>query len=187
MYFILNDTSIYALYNWLLANLRTNIYIQELKRLKKNQTEISQLLNLWNKKFLINKSIRLEPDNLKNLYIDLVWLDKKMKSWKLIWTEENDFKLEFLQIILDKNADIFLFKKLEFYVLSRVYSGSRIPRLRYAISQNELILNYLKNKDQIKYLEHINYVEKEIFNKKISIEWERKREFINKMGWWFIQ
>jgi len=100
MYFILNDTSIYALYNWLLANLRTNIYIQELKRQKKNQTEISQILNLWNKKFLINKSIRLEPDNLKNLYIDLVWLDKKMKSWKLIWTEENDFKLEFENVLL---------------------------------------------------------------------------------------
>lgn len=115
--------------------------------------------------------------------VDTDSIQEILKVYNIVVSKFNDFKLEFLQIILDKNADIFLFKKLEFYVLSRVYSGSRIPRLRYAISQNELILNYLKNKDQIKYLEHINYVEKEIFNKKISIEWERKREFINKMGW----
>lgn len=98
--FILNDTNIYSLYNWVIANLRTNIFILELKKNKNTQTEIWDILKLWNKKFLINKNFQLNYNELKNLYIQLVWLDKKMKSWKLIGTEESDFKLEFENILL---------------------------------------------------------------------------------------
>lgn len=101
--FILNDTNIYSLYNGVIANLRTNVFILELKKNKNTQTEISDILKLWNKKFLINKNFSLSYSELKNLYIQLVWLDKKMKSWKLIWTEESDFKLE-LENILLKNS-----------------------------------------------------------------------------------
>ncbi len=100
MNFILQDTNIYSLYNWLIANLRTNIYILKLKSLKLNQNDIGNLLNLWNKKFLINKNINISPKIFKNMYIDLVWLDKKMKSGKLIWTEEKDFKSELESILL---------------------------------------------------------------------------------------
>ncbi len=100
MNFILQDTNIYSLYNWLIANLRTNIYILKLKSLKLNQTEIWNILHLWNKKFLINKNIHISPKVFKNMYIDLVWLDKKMKSWKLIWTEEKDFKSELESVLL---------------------------------------------------------------------------------------
>lgn len=98
--FILNDTNIYSLYNGVIANLRTNVFILELKKNKNTQTEISDILKLWNKKFLINKNFSLSYSELKNLYIQLVWLDKKMKSWKLIWTEESDFKLELENILL---------------------------------------------------------------------------------------
>lgn len=100
MNFILQDTNIYSLYNWLIANLRTNIYILKLKSLKLNQNDIGNLLNLWNKKFLINKNLNISPKIFKNMYIDLVWLDKKMKSGKLIWTEEKDFKSELESILL---------------------------------------------------------------------------------------
>lgn len=98
--FILNDTNIYSLYNGVIANLRTNIFILELKKNKNTQTEITDILKLWNKKFLINKNFSLSYSELKNLYIQLIWLDKKMKSWKLIGTEESDFKLEFENILL---------------------------------------------------------------------------------------
>lgn len=98
--FILNDTNIYSLYNGVIANLRTNIFILELKKNKNTQTEITDILKLWNKKFLINKNFSLSYSELKNLYIQLVSLDKKMKSWKLIGTEESDFKLEFENILL---------------------------------------------------------------------------------------
>jgi len=37
---ILNDTNIYAFYNNLLANLRTNMYIYKFKKLDKSTTEI---------------------------------------------------------------------------------------------------------------------------------------------------
>lgn len=57
---ILNDTNIYAFYNNLLANLRTNVFIWKLKLQKKSQSEIAQILDLWNKTFLINKSYRLD-------------------------------------------------------------------------------------------------------------------------------
>lgn len=97
---ILNDTNIYAFYNNLLANLRTNIFIWKLKQQKKSQWEIAQILDLWNKTFLINKSYRLEFKALEQFYLNLIWLDIKMKSWKLIWTEDKDFQLEFENILL---------------------------------------------------------------------------------------
>ncbi len=91
---ILNDTNIYAFYNNLIANLRTNTYIFHLKKLWKNAPEISQILDLWNKAFLVSKNYKITHKQLKNLYINLVNLDKKMKLWKLIWTEDSDLKLE---------------------------------------------------------------------------------------------
>lgn len=97
---ILNDTNIYAFYNNLLANLRTNVFIWKLKSQKKSQSEIAQILDLWNKLFLINKSYRLDFKSLESFYINLIWLDIKMKSWKLMWTEDKDFQLEFENILL---------------------------------------------------------------------------------------
>ena len=97
---ILNDTSVYAFYNNLLANLRTNIFIWELKSQKKSPNEITQILDLWNKKFLINKSYRINFSILKQFYLNLISLDKKMKSWKMIWTEEKDFQLEFENVLV---------------------------------------------------------------------------------------
>ena len=100
---ILNDTSIYAFYNNLLANLRTNVFIWKLKSQKKSQSQIAQILDLWSKSFLINKSYRLDFKTLESFYIKLISLDKKMKSWKLMWTEEKDFELEFENILLKIN------------------------------------------------------------------------------------
>ena len=97
---LLNNTNIYAFYNNLIANLRTNIYILKLKKLNIPNNEISYNLNLWNRSFLVNKNYKISYEKLKNLYINLIDLDKKMKSWKLIWTEEKDFKLEIEKIIL---------------------------------------------------------------------------------------
>lgn len=97
---ILNDTNIYAFYNNLLANLRTNVFIWKLKSQKKSQSEIAQILDLWNKTFLINKSYKLSFKSLESFYINLIWLDIKMKSWKLMWTEDKDFQLEFENILL---------------------------------------------------------------------------------------
>ncbi len=91
---ILDDTNIYAFYNNLLANLRTNVYISKLKDIKLPQWEISSTLQLWNRAFLVNKNYKISYKKLEFLYINLVWLDKKMKSWKLLWTQEKDLQYE---------------------------------------------------------------------------------------------
>lgn len=97
---ILNDTNIYAFYNNLLANLRTSIYIIKLKQEKVNSSNISPILSLWSRAFLINKNYKISYNRFKLLYIDLINLDKKMKSWKLIWTEEKDFRFELEKCLL---------------------------------------------------------------------------------------
>ncbi len=98
---ILADTNIYAFYNNLLANLRTSVYISKLKSLKTPSPEITHALSLWNRGFLVNKNYKISHKKLENLYISLVNLDKKMKSWKLMWTEEKDFIFEVEKCILE--------------------------------------------------------------------------------------
>lgn len=97
---ILNDTNIYAFYNNLISNLRTNVYISKLKNIWINSAKIWEVLNLWNRSFLVNKSYKVSNESLSNLYINLVNIDKKMKSWKLTWTEDSDFKYELEKVLL---------------------------------------------------------------------------------------
>ena len=98
---ILSDTNVYAFYNNLLANLRTSVYISKLKFLKVPNPEIGNTLKLWNRAFLVNKNYKIQHKKLEKLYISLVNLDKKMKGWKLMWTEEKDFKFEIEKCILE--------------------------------------------------------------------------------------
>jgi len=95
---ILNDTNIYWLYNNLLANLRTSIYILKLKNIKKSN--ISEILSLWNRWFLVNKNYRITYKEAQKLYINLVNIDKKMKSWKLNWTSPSDMLFELERILI---------------------------------------------------------------------------------------
>ena len=97
---ILEQTNIYAFYNNLLANLRIQVYIWKFKNLEISPNKISELLELWNRSFLVWKNYKINFKPLENLYINLVNLDKKMKTWNMIWTEENDFKFELEKVIL---------------------------------------------------------------------------------------
>lgn len=91
---ILNETNIFAFYNNLLSNLRTSLLILKLKQEKKTQSEISKILDLWNRSFLIGKNYKINFNELKNLYINLVNIDKNLKTWKLVSSEEEDIKFE---------------------------------------------------------------------------------------------
>ena len=91
---ILNETNIFAFYNNLLSNLRTSLFILKLKQEKKTQSEISKILDIWNRSFLIGKNYKINFYELKNLYINLVNIDKNMKMWKLVSSEEEDIKFE---------------------------------------------------------------------------------------------
>lgn len=97
---ILENTNIYLFYNSLLSNLRVQVFISKLKDLKLSQKEIWDILKLWNRTFLINKSYRINNSKLENFYINLVDLDKKMKSWNMIWSDDLDIKFELENVIL---------------------------------------------------------------------------------------
>ena len=94
----------------------------------------------------------------------------------------NDKRFDFLTIILNINDSLELFENLDFYLLSFVYSGSRVPRLRHAINEYENVIEFLKSSNSLKYLEHINFLENRIVFKKQDIEGELKREFISEWG-----
>lgn len=97
---ILSQTSVYAFYNNLLANIRVQVFIEKLKLNKKNNTEIKNLLDLWKRAFILNKNYKISYKNLNIFYENIVNLDKKMKSWWLIWSEENILKYELEKEIL---------------------------------------------------------------------------------------
>ncbi|MCH2189004.1 DNA polymerase III subunit delta [Candidatus Gracilibacteria bacterium] len=90
---ILEQTSIYAFYNNLLANLRPIIYIQSLKKTGVSQKQIADTLKLGNRAFLINKSYKLPVGNMKKLYTQLIDIDTQMKTGKLLGSEEKDITL----------------------------------------------------------------------------------------------
>jgi hypothetical protein len=95
---ILAQTSIYAFYNNLIANLRVLVFIQKLKNYKNNN--ISEILDLKNRSFLVNKNYKIDYKKLENFYISLVNLDKKMKSGKMFDNGEDILKYEIEKEIL---------------------------------------------------------------------------------------
>ena len=100
MNIILENTNIYAFYNGFLANLRTQVFISEMKDLKILSNKITSDLKLWNRGFLINKYYKINNKQLRKLYIDLINLDKKMKTGKMMWTRGKDFIFEIENIII---------------------------------------------------------------------------------------
>lgn len=101
MEIILTQTNIYGFYNNLLSNIRTQVYIWKLKSFKLDNNKIKEILNLWNRGFLVTKSYNISYKKLEKLYTDLISIDSKMKSWELIWSEDDDIKLEIEKILID--------------------------------------------------------------------------------------
>lgn len=98
MNIILDQANIYGFYNNLLANLRTQIFISKAKQVWIH--DIWTALKLWNRAFLANRSYKISHDQSQKLYSELIWLDKKMKTWKMIWSDPKDFQLEIEQVFL---------------------------------------------------------------------------------------
>lgn len=103
---ILEQSNIYQLYNALLSNLRTSLYIMLLKSKKINNSQIDNYLDLQKKAFLINKHYKIKYSNLKKMYINLVNIDKKNKSWQILWwwadlwSTDESFKAEIELLIM---------------------------------------------------------------------------------------
>jgi len=97
---LLQQTNIYAFYNNFLSNIRTNLYILKHKNLKINSQNITNKLKIWNRWFLVTKNYKITFNQLKEFYIWLVNLDKKMKTWKLFQADDNGFRLELEKLVL---------------------------------------------------------------------------------------
>jgi hypothetical protein len=84
----------YLLYNSLSSNLRVYFYMFKLKLLWKSNTEIKDILELWNRSFLADKNYKIDKQKFLNIYEKIAWIDAKMKTWKLLWSDWEDFLYE---------------------------------------------------------------------------------------------
>lgn len=101
---ILEQTNVYAFYNNFIANLRVQVFIEKLKSSSESSHDIVNILWLWNRAFLVNKSYKISQKKLEDLYIWLVNLDKKMKTWSMIASEDDVFISEIDNCILKIKA-----------------------------------------------------------------------------------
>lgn len=92
--------SIYMIYNAILSSIRTTFYIELLKNKRVNQSEISTLLDLQKRSFLVNKRYKLGFIRIKWLYSSLIEIDKKMKSWFFLESTDEAFLYEIERVIL---------------------------------------------------------------------------------------
>lgn len=84
----------YLLYNMLVANLRVYFYIFKLKSLQKSSKDIKDILDLWNRGFLVDKSYKITYNEFFKIYEKMISIDSRLKTWKLIWSEEKDMMYE---------------------------------------------------------------------------------------------
>lgn len=92
----------YLLYNMLVANFRVYFYIFKLKQQKINSREIWNILQLWNRSFLVDKTFKVNKNNFYEFYYSLLNIDNLMKTWKLVWNESWDFIYELQKIFITK-------------------------------------------------------------------------------------
>ncbi|MCT4617339.1 MAG: hypothetical protein N4A38_03970 [Candidatus Gracilibacteria bacterium] len=97
---LLNQTNIYGIYNFLLSNIRTFVYIDLMKRRRVISNKISFELNLGKRGFLVNKNYFLKGEKLSRLFSNLAEIDYKMKNSKLLDSDEKAMQYELEKVIL---------------------------------------------------------------------------------------
>lgn len=107
--------------------------------------------------------------------------NKKMIEliFNIITSIYRDKMLDFLKIILDKDCDTELFKRLVFYTSAGITMGSRLPNMQFELSQLEKVRDFLVEQNNINYYEFIEIINRNIMYSKMSIESERKSEFVS--------
>jgi hypothetical protein len=55
---------------------------------------IGDCLQLWSRAFLTWKTYKISLKKLWTLFLNLIEIDKKMKFWKLLWSDSNDLFYE---------------------------------------------------------------------------------------------
>lgn len=86
-----------------------------------------------------------------------------------------DFRRELIAIFLHENNSFEDFQTLDYELTTRSWSGSRVPILD---REKNFLESLLPLFNSIKFLKHKSYVEKQIENKEKSIEYEKKRDYL---------
>ncbi len=97
---LIDSSNLYAVYQSILGNLRVFLYIEFLKSIKKSPKEIGEILKLWNRSFLINKSHKSKFKSISTLYNNLISYDKNMKTWKFVSSDPVDMHRELENVLV---------------------------------------------------------------------------------------
>lgn len=127
------------------------------ENIKKNQLE-------WFKE----KILEIKEDKDKIYYLFYVIGDK-----------ENCLKKELILFLLDNTSNIEIFKQISFFSHSESWSGSRIPNIERKIEFIQSILSEIKAKNDLIYMEHIEYLNERIKLYKKEIKRTQIEEYID--------
>lgn len=86
-----------------------------------------------------------------------------------------EFRRELLGLFLSENDKFEDFQTLDYELTTRSWSGSRVPILE---REKNFLESLLPLFNSIQFLEHKSYVEKQIEDKLKSIEYEKKRDYL---------
>lgn len=84
----------YFLYNSLASNLRIYFYIFKMKQLSYSNTQIKEIFDFWNRAFLVDKNYKIDKNKFFQIYEKIANIDSKMKTWKLLGSENSDMMYE---------------------------------------------------------------------------------------------
>lgn len=97
---ILEQTNIYAFYSAFVSNLTNTYFIELYKSLWISKSQIVFELDLWKKWFLVDKKYNLTFNGLECFYLEIMDIDRKMKSWELLESWDSYIMYEIEKSIL---------------------------------------------------------------------------------------
>lgn len=84
----------YLLYNSLLGNFRLYFYVFLLQKQGVSSVKIKSDLDLWKRAFLVERNYKIKKEDFLRVYEKMCSLEEKMKNWKLIGNQSEDFFYE---------------------------------------------------------------------------------------------
>lgn len=112
--------------------------------------------------------------------------DKRLITliFNIVLSIYKDYKLKFIDIILDKPNHFDLFTSLPLHVQSGIVMsggvGSGIARSKNNIKEIESYKEHLEEKGGVEYLEHIEYLDGEILHQNLLIDRDIKNDFLDR-------
>ena len=118
------------------------------------------------------------------------WLKDKILEFKddkeriyylfyVICEKENSLKEELILFLLENTNNIEIFKKISLFSHSESWCGSRIPNIEQKIQFIQQLLDKIKEKDDLLYIEHINYLNEIIDNYRREIKRTQIEEYVD--------